>query len=104
MIRRTSTFTPKFTGNGDLDDVQQAIARAFEALELDTLLNPATVTVLVGTGDTKVYHGLGRPIRGRVIIGQDVDARIWDGTASTEAAKWVNLKANTAVTVTVLFF
>lgn len=88
-----------------INRIQDLIARAMQFIGDNFLGNVAIIAnQAIGVTDTQVFHGLGRQIRGRIIVAQSADARIWDGTASTAPSQFINLKANAAVTVSVLFF
>ena len=97
-------FSPTQTSDESVNRIQQRLVLAFRALLAATLGELRIVTAAVGTGNTRVYHGLGRVTRGRLIVGQAADARVWDGTSSTAPREWVNLVASAPVTVKLIFF
>ncbi len=98
------TFTPVKTDSSWLDRVQQMLAQVFDEwalhrhLKLDELKEQA-----IATSDTRVYHGLGRAARGRIIVYQSADARVWD-VASSNPSEYMVLRASAAVTVKLMVF
>lgn len=92
----------------ELNRVQQLLSETFAIWMLKRFLdldNPIEVTVT--TADTRVNHYLGRRARGRIIIAQDADARVYDGTRVTDEATagiYFHLRASATTTVKVLVF
>lgn len=94
-------FSPQRTGDESTDRNLDAIAQAFVDLQRDLLLLRFTIdSAAIATSETKVAHGLGRVPRGRIILSQSADARVWDSKAAD--AQWLYLRASSAVTVKLL--
>lgn len=94
-------FSPQRTGDEALDRNLDAIAQAFVDLQADLLLLRYTVeSTAIAAAETKVAHGLGRVPRGRIILSQSADARVWDTRAAD--AMFLYMRASSAVTVKLL--
>lgn len=92
------------TGSPMVDRALGYVRAAFRALELQALSRLPYWEGTIGTSDTSIPHGLGAPPRGRLVIYQSADARIWDGTASRSPREFVNLRASASVTARIIFF
>lgn len=91
--------------SADLGRVQDLLEKAFDKLEAFTFSAPALVAnVAIRATDTPVFHGLGRPPKGWIIVRRSALATDCEGATSTAPALFVNLKANTPFTATILFF
>lgn len=90
----------------DLARVQDLIEKAFDKVADSVPLTENVVAdVSIRTTDTPVFHGLGRPIRGWIVVRSNKISAYCEGTASTSPSQFINLKANGAnVVVTLLFF
>lgn len=79
----------------DLGRVQDLLEKAFDKIEaLAFGLIPLATNVAIGGSDTPVFHGLGRPPRGYIVVGNPTGAVVFDGKTSTNPALFVNLKAS----------
>lgn len=58
----------------------------------------------VGTGDTLLWHNLGRRIKGWQVVRQSTFTILYEGTASTDEGRYLNLRAGAACTVSLLVF
>lgn len=97
-------FTTVPTGDINSDRMQERIADEFERQATELPSGARLVTAMIQAADTAVPHGLGRKPRGRYIVGQSADARVWDGTASITPKSTFTLRASAPVTVTLIFF
>lgn len=97
-------FVPQKTSSPELDQVQRSLRDVFTSWMLDRFLDLANPKEqVVATTDTRIYHGLGRKFRGRIIVYQSADARVWD-VASADPASYLALRASATVTVKVLVY
>lgn len=62
------------------------------------------VTATIGTGDTTIFHGLGRVPTGWWVASPNASATVWSQTASAIPAETIVLRASAAVTVTLVVF
>lgn len=100
-------FFDGLQGTTDLQRIQDLIERAFNKVEDTALLATNVVAnVAIGTGNTPVFHGLARPIRGWVIVRTNTSAAIFEGSTPTDPSRFINLKASAGGSniVTLLFF
>jgi hypothetical protein len=89
----------------DLSRVQDIIEKAFDKVDDTALLASNVVTTAVRGTDTPVFHGLGRPIRGWLVVRNSVVSIFCEGATSTNPSQFVNLKSSGGLaTVTLLFF
>jgi hypothetical protein len=89
----------------DLARVQDLIDKGFDKVEDGALLAANVVAnVAIRVVDTPVFHGLGRPIRGYLVVRSNALATTCEGATSTNPSLFVNIKASVAVTATLLFF
>lgn len=74
-------------------------------LELGRGDRSSTQTLTFATAtDTKVFHGLGRPIGEWAVLDKNADANIWQSTsANTNPSLYVILQASAAVTAKLRF-
>lgn len=97
-------FVYQQTGSAPLDRVQSNILTAFRALGTVVDFGRTFDDFAVGTGDTRLDHGLGRAIKGFLVVRQHGSASVFEGTPSTAPAVFLNLRASAAVTVTLVVF
>lgn len=99
----TTTF--QRTGDEQVDRSLAGVVRGVQALERQPW-NAGTLLehVVLGTSDTPVIHGLGRPVRGYLVARASAAAQVSDGTASPSPATYVNLRASAPVTVSLIVF
>lgn len=62
--------------------------------------------VAIGTGDTRIRHGLGRQARGYFLVKSPADVRVFDGAIpeANDPANFVTLRLSSAQTVTLVVF
>lgn len=90
-----------------LNAVINAIETAVNSLEDGALVNARILPPLtIGTGDTRVYHGLKRPLTGLWIVMAYVDVRVAasQNPDPVDPNNFVILRASTAATVTLAVF
>ena len=93
------------TGDADIQRLQLDLLRAFDKLEAFTFSEPKLlVGQVIRTSDTPVFHGMGRPPKGWIIVRRSALATDCEGATSTNPSQFVNLKASVQFTATILFF
>lgn len=93
------------TGTTDLTRIQADLEKAFDRLSAFTFDDPKLlVNQVIRVTDTPVFHGLGRPPRGWIIVRRSALATDCEGATSTKPALFVNLKASAQFVATILFF
>jgi hypothetical protein len=97
------------TATGDLTRIQADLEKAFDKIEPFTFSEPKLLQNVaikaVGT-DTPVFHGLGRPIRGFIVVRTKSSSVVFEGATPTNPSLFVNLQCSggAAIVVTLLFF
>lgn len=95
------------TGNALLDRIVIAIEAALGAL-VDAPLVQAVVLPpqTIGITDTRVYHGLGRPLRGYLLVRAPASTALFDGAAAetVDPSNFVTLRVSAAASVTIAVF
>lgn len=74
--------------------VQRALDAQSNVLEGARLL----VNVAIGTGDTRIYHGLGRSPVSWLVARPSGNAVVWEQTTSPAPGEYLLLRASAAVT------
>jgi hypothetical protein len=99
------TASLPLTGDDKVDRALQALAQGLREGERGLLAGAVLVEdVALTTSETRVFHGLGEPIRGWFPVRKSANAVVYEGTASSTPAAYINLRASAAVTVTLVFF
>lgn len=90
----------------DLNRVQDLIDKAFDKVEDGALLASSVVAgIALRNIDTPCFHGLGRPVRGWLVVRTNVFGTVCEGSTPSNPSLFINLKSSAgAATVTVLFF
>jgi len=85
----------------NLNRVQDNVAKALAPLTSNDLLNRRLLTnISLASGDNKVAHGLGRPLKGWSVVRQRASATIYDKQdANTTPDLTLTLNASGAVVV-----
>lgn len=101
-----STYTPQRTGDATIDRNLDGISSALEAiasreLDLDRVTDPITFTAGLTVA---CRHGLGRPIRGWLVVYQNAVTDLSNVTPHAQPRDYVNLTSSGAATVRLLFF
>lgn len=105
MAKRPSTFAPERTKDDLINRNLDRIRNEFEALADDcVLVTRLRADLGLTTTTQRVYHGLGRAVRGWIPVRVSANAAIYEGAASDAPAEYINLLASGTVTATVLFF
>jgi hypothetical protein len=92
------------TNDETLNRIQQSIAEVVDPLSAAPFASTVTKTVLIGTTDTQVHHGLGAPPTGYLVVRQDALATIAEVTVSPNPRKYLLLRASAPVTATLIIF
>lgn len=96
------------TDDVDLEAIQDNIADALQPLLNNPLINGGVLLapVALTTATSEVAHGLGRTLRGWVVVDKDANARIWRvaSPANPNSARTIRLTASSAVNVTLYVF
>jgi hypothetical protein len=93
------------TGNEAVDRALGNVVSAVNALERVPMNQGVLLEGLtIGTGDTRIAHGLDRVVRGYFVVRASVAADVYDGTASTNPTAYLNLRASSAGTFSILLF
>lgn len=93
-----NTALPR-VGDGPLQRLTQIIEDALNDLEGKPLAGVVILPrQLVGASDTRIYHGLGRPVAFYWIVGSNVDVRVADGAVAEtiDPFNYLTLRASTA--------
>lgn len=74
---------------------------SLNALEASPLAGAVVVTQTIGTGDTRVYHGLGRVPAYFWVVRRAADVRVFDGAVpeAIDPANYITLRASSSQTV-----
>lgn len=102
-------FTRHKTTDLNLETIQENVADAIEPLmgnpALDGVLLTG-ITIAATPTVTSVSHGLGRALRGWVVVRRRANAQVWDTQDSNAAleARTLNLIASAAVVVDLYVF
>lgn len=105
MSQRGKRFAPIRGLSKDLDRVQDAIVDGLRGLEGDVLgLEKIVAGQALTTSDARVYHGLGRPVKGWVVVNRNANAVVYQATTSPAPNQYILLRASASVTVDVLVF
>jgi hypothetical protein len=87
-----------------LDRVQDRIKGALDAVGRVPLLDGRLLTVSVGTSQTVIPHGLGRPWSGYIVVSRSANAQVWNAPPDANSFALLVLQASAAVTVTLWVF
>jgi len=86
---------------GDL--LMQKLVGAFDTLA-KAVTNDHIVRQAIGTGDTRVYHGLGHQVETWEVVDRNANAVIWQSlTVNATPETFIILKASAPVTASVRF-
>ena len=88
-----------------LSRVQDAVAEGFAELSANPLASSIflqDIEVLSGVQD--IPHGLGRPVRGFVLAGANVQVSVWSPGDSPAPAKLLRLESSTDATISLIVF
>ena len=68
----------------DIQRLQDALSKVFNAIQTKQLLDGKLITgvTLTTAQATEVSHGLGKPIRGWIVVSKNADANIYVASAS----------------------
>jgi hypothetical protein len=102
----------KIKADGTLESVADVGYRSNDSLVNEVnrlsslLLNGAKLieNVSVGTADTRLWHNLGRQIKGWIVVRRTSAVEPYEGTSSAEQGAYINLRAASAVIVTLVVF
>lgn len=73
------------------DQFQRDVKSSTDLLNSSPLLNGKVVSANVTTSETRIQHGLGRPVNGFFIVYSTLDVRVW---ATTQTATYITLQAS----------
>lgn len=93
-----NTVLPRFGDQRQLDALDRT-ERALNELEGSPLAGAVVLpSQLVGTTDTRVYHGVGRQVRYFWVVDSSVDVRVFRGLVAEQVdpANYVSLRASSA--------
>lgn len=91
------------TGNEVLDRIQDRIIALLNPLLRVVLTDGRLVEdVAIGIVQTSIPHGLGRKVRGWIMVSQSADARIWQSVVSDD--RFLYLIASSAVSGSIWVF
>lgn len=84
----------------DIQKLQDTLSRVFNGIQSKAILDGRLINdvSLVSSGATEVSHGLGKPIRGWVLVEKDANANVYSSASSTPNS---TLVLNTSADVTV---
>lgn len=95
-------------GDADLQRLTQLIEDALNALEAKPLNGGVIITQAFTTADNRVYHGLGRPAQGYLIVRKSFAVDIFEGAVpeTVDPGNYVTLRASAggAGNISVLVF
>ena len=97
----SNTVLPR-AGAREVQDLADRVERALNALEGGPLANAVVLPPqLIGTGDTRVYTGLGRAVQYYWVVRATADVRVFDGAVpeATDPGNYVSLRASSEQTV-----
>lgn len=96
-----NTALPRI-GDAQMQRLIDIIETALNELEGSPFAGAVVVTQAIGTGDTRVYHGLGRVPKYFWVVRASADVRVFDGAVpeTTDSANYITLRASSAQTVT----
>ncbi len=93
------------TGLDLVDRALTVVVNAVKALEANPLNQGVLLEgVPVATTDTRINHGLSRVPRGYLVMKASAPVFVGDGSASTNPTLYINVKASSAATVSLLVF
>ncbi len=96
---------PAPTVRDPADRFQRDTRNVVSTLSSIPLLNGVEVEADLSTDTTRVYHNLGRPARGFLVIDSVEDVRVWrDPDFAASPTLVIPLKASTTATVTLWVF
>lgn len=85
------------------DKLMGYLVAAFDSLT-KAVTNDHIIRQAIGTGDTKVFHGLGHQVETWEIVDQNANAVIWQSpTVNATPETFILLKASAPVTASVRF-
>lgn len=89
----------------DIQKLQDALSKVFNSILSKEILDGRLITgiVLSSSGTNEVDHGLGKPIRGWVVVAKNANANIYDSVSSTPNATLI-LTATANVTISLWVF
>ena len=84
----------------ELQRIQTSLARIFNAIQAKEILDGRLISnvSLVSSSTNSIDHGLGKPIRGWIIVGKNANATVYSSVSSTPNA---TLILNTTADVTI---
>ena len=90
----------------ELNKIQDSLVTTFREIAerpfgRDTVL---VEDIALTTSDVAVPHGLGRPVRGWLIVKSNAGVFPYTVTAHSNPDQFINLRAASSVTVSLLFF
>lgn len=86
----------------DIQKLQDALARVFNAIQTKEILDGRLISdIVIETGTPKeINHGLGKPIRGWIITDINADANVYRSASTTPNSTFVlNASANCTVSL-----
>lgn len=87
------------TQNYELSRVQDFLANAIDRLDSEIVNGHQIDSIDLTAGEANtINHGLGRNLRGYIVVRKDANASIWDETSSTPA-KTLKLQTSSDCTV-----
>jgi hypothetical protein len=101
-----NTALPRF-GDAKLDLLINQLEISLNDLEGAPLAGAVILPrQLVGASDTRIFHGLGRPVAGYWIVGSNVDVRVADGAVpeAIDPRNYFTLRASTAAVLGLAVF
>lgn len=84
----------------DIQRLQDALSKVFNSIETKQILDGRLISniSLLSASTTEINHGLGKPIRGWVVVGKNANANIYSSASDTPNA---TLILNTTADVTI---
>lgn len=96
------------SGDYNIQKVQDALESALKSIEADSPIIPGRlindVALTSGTAST-ISHGLGRKLRGYIVVLRNANATVWDDQATnTNSTRTLILNASANVTISLWVF
>lgn len=98
------SFRTTKTSDRDLDKVQDSLSRIFNSIQTKEILDGRLIQdVSIVSGANEINHGLGKPIRGWIVVRKNANQTVYDSVSSTPDSTFI-LNASGTVTISLWVF